>query len=177
MAVFATDAFGAATDFACAVAGDIIGVTSVVDWAGDCAVGFFVSAWTATAFACIEGLAVFAIDALDSTMDFACAVAGDIIGVTGVVVWAGDCAVGVFVSTWTTAVLVADALDSAVGLACAAVGDIVGVGVFTVAGVAVSAGNCAAGFCVSALTSVCSSPPLGTGAKSSGFKNGFDAEA
>jgi len=179
-----TDVLGAATGFA-SVAGDVLCVAGVAAWTGVCPVGLFVSAWTAVAFVCRKGFTDFVADALDSATDFTCAVAGGTVDVDGDAAWAGDCPVGLFVSAWTAAafvgrkgftVFVADASNASVGLACAAAGGIVCVAVFAVTGVGVSAGTCAAGFFVSALSSVCSSPPLGTGSKSSGFKNGFEAE-
>lgn len=171
LVVVATDALGVATGFACA-AGD--GVAGVVVCADGGAIGFFVSACTAAAFVCIDELAVVATDALGVATGFACAAAGDIVGVgvfTGADVadWAGDGTVVIFGSVGVVgdgalasdaigssdsfdsatgfggmvalAVVATDALGVATGFACTAAGDIVGVGIFGVAGIDVWASD------------------------------------
>lgn len=180
----ATDAFGVAAGVAFA-AGDGVVIAGVALCAG--AIGFFVSVCAAGDFVGGTGLTGLATDAVVSATGLACTAAdarrSDC--VVGVAVWSVDGAAGFFISVCTAAVFVGgtgltgfatDALGWAAGLACAAAGDIVGVGGFAVAGVALWAGNGAAGFCVSAATCVCASSLMGTGSKSCGFKNGFDAE-
>jgi hypothetical protein len=100
VAAFVTGALDGVAGFAWAagfIVEVVVGVAGVAVWAGDCIVGFFVSASTGAVFVCIAGLADFAW------------VAGHIVGVVvgvAAVVWAGDGTVGFFASGWGVTVLV-----------------------------------------------------------------------